>query len=72
VSELVGRDADVTAALHASHRDGIDALIDLVSHTPRRLRLLRLQNSCRFEQSGEGPGALPSTHTQGKLALTIG
>jgi NADPH:quinone reductase len=32
--ELVDRDGDVAAAVRASHPDGIDALIDLISYTP--------------------------------------
>ena len=30
-----------------------------------------IQRTCRLEQAGEALQALPATHTQGKLALTI-
>ena len=34
VSELVDRDGDVAADVRASHADGVDAILDLVSYTP--------------------------------------
>jgi len=115
VSELVDRDADVATAVRASHPDGVDAILDLVSREPdaslldhggrlasplgaagegperfnvmaqptpaNLLRLVELldtgalrislQRSFELEQAGDALRALPATHTQGKLGVTI-
>jgi len=115
VSELVDRNADVSAALRELHPDGVDAVLDVVSLTPdasllkkggrlasplgaagegpgrfnvmaeptpaKLLRLAELldagtlrvpiHRSYGLEQAGEALQALPTTHTQGKLGLTI-
>lgn len=115
VTELVDRNADVTAAIRESHPDGVDALLDVVSRTPDASPLeeggrlasplgaagegpgrfnvmaqptpanlerlgelldngtlrVPIQRSYRLEQAGEALQALPTTHTQGKLSLTV-
>lgn len=115
VAELIDRDADVAAAVRASHPEGVDAILDVVSREPdaslladggrlasplgaagegpgrfnvmaqltpaNLLRLaelldtgalqVSLQRSYQLEQAGDALQALPTTHTQGKLGLTI-
>jgi NADPH:quinone reductase len=115
VSELLDRNADVSAALRESHPDGVDAILDAVSFTPdttilkeggrlasplgaagegpgrfnivaeptpanlKRLAELldegalrvHIQRNYSLEQAGDALVALPTTHTQGKLGLTI-
>lgn len=115
VSELIDRNADVAAAVRASHPEGVDAMLDVVSREPdasllddggrlasplgaagegagrfnimaqptpaNLLRLaelldagalqVSLQRSYQLEQAGDALQALPTTHTQGKLGLTI-
>lgn len=121
VRSTVERDGDVAAAVRSLHPDGVDAVIDLVSHTPDafavyeaalkpggrasspltgveagpgrfpvmarpdvaaldRLGALLQTGSLRvpihgsygFEAAAEALAALPATHTQGKLALSVG
>jgi NADPH:quinone reductase-like Zn-dependent oxidoreductase len=115
VAEVLDRSGDVGASVRASHPDGVDAILDLVSQAPdtsllkedgrlastlgaagegegrfnvmaqptpanlARLAALlddgtlriRIQRSYDLEQAGEALQALPATHTQGKLGLTI-
>ncbi len=115
VSELTDRNADVAAAVRASHPDGVDAVLDVVSPEPDTsllseggrlastigaagdgpgrfnvvaqptpaglLRLaelldsgtlqVSLQRSYELDRAGEALEALPTTHTQGKLSVTI-
>jgi NADPH:quinone reductase-like Zn-dependent oxidoreductase len=120
VSELLDRNADVTAAVRERHRGGVDALLDVVSYTadafdvhaaalkdggrgassnsaagdapgrtnvmavpsPQNLdRLAQLldagtlkvpiQDTYELERAGEALQALGTTHTEGKLAITI-
>jgi NADPH:quinone reductase-like Zn-dependent oxidoreductase len=115
VAEALDRSGDVGASVRASHPDGVDAILDLVSQAPdtsllkedgrlastlgaagegegrfnvmaqptpanlARLAALlddgtlriRIQRSYDLEQAGEALQALPATHTQGKLGLTI-
>ena len=115
VAEVLDRSGDVGASVRASHPDGVDAILDLVSQVPdtsllkeegrlastlgaagegegrcnvmaqptpanlARLATLlddgtlriRIQRSYDLEQAGEALQALPATHTQGKLGLTI-
>jgi len=115
VSELIDRNAEITAAVLEAHPDGVDAVLELVSPTPdtsvlndggrlastlgaagegprhfnmmaeptpanlqRLAELLdsgalrvSIQRSYPLEQAGEALQGLPTTHTQGKLGLTI-
>ena len=115
VSELLDRSGDVTAVVREAHPDGVDAVLDVVSHapddsllkeggrlasplgaagegpgrfnvmavpTPANLERLAdlleagalrvpIQRTYRLERAGGALQALPATHTQGKLALTI-
>jgi NADPH:quinone reductase-like Zn-dependent oxidoreductase len=119
-AELIDRDGDVAAAARASHPDGVDALIDLVSHSPegfdayavalkpggrassplrgigegsRRFPVMAtpdpadldrlaqlldagtlrvpLQSRYPLERAADALAALPATHTQGKLAISV-
>ena len=67
-SELVDRDGDVAAAVRASHRDGIDALIDLVSYTPDAFADLRGGAQAK---AGAPPSPLPpaSAKAPGRHAI---
>jgi NADPH:quinone reductase-like Zn-dependent oxidoreductase len=115
VSEILDRNADLTAAARDAHPSGVNALFDVVSQAPdasllkeggrlasplgaagegegrfnvmavpspanlQRLGELLaegtlrvpIQRSYPFEQAGEALQALPTTHTQGKLGITI-
>jgi NADPH:quinone reductase-like Zn-dependent oxidoreductase len=115
VSELIDRNADLAAAVRASHPEGVEAILDVVSYEPDAsllvdggrlvsplgaagegagrfnvmaqstsanvLRLAELldagtlqvplQRSYELEQAGDALQALPTTHTQGKLGVTI-
>jgi NADPH2:quinone reductase len=115
VSELIDRNADVAAAVRASHPEGVDAVLDLVLPEPDTsllheggrlastigaagggpgrfnlvavptptslLRLaelldtgalqVSLQRSYELDRADDALEALPATHTQGKLGVTI-
>jgi NADPH:quinone reductase len=115
VSELTDRNADFAAAVRASHPDGVDTVLDVVSPEPDTsllaeggrlastigaagdgpgrfnvvaqptpaglLRLaelldsgtlqVSLQRSYELDRAGDALEALPTTHTQGKLGVTI-
>jgi NADPH:quinone reductase-like Zn-dependent oxidoreductase len=119
-SELVDRDGDVAAAVRATHPDGVDAILDVVSYTPEafgayalaltdgghaasplgavgdapghhaimampdpaaldRLSALLaagtlrvpVQRTYAFAEVGDALAALPATHSQGKLAISV-
>jgi NADPH2:quinone reductase len=114
-SELIDRNADISATVRDRHPDGVDAILDLVSFTPdpsllrgegrlasplgaagegrgrfnlmaeptpanlQRLAALLdsgalrvpIQRSYRLDKAREALQALATTHTQGKLGLTI-
>jgi NADPH:quinone reductase-like Zn-dependent oxidoreductase len=41
VGELLDRNGDVAAAVRERYRDGVDAVLDVVSYTPDRIRRIR-------------------------------
>jgi len=47
------------------------ALGRLAQHLDAGTLRVPIQNGYRFERAGEALGALPTTHTQGKLALRV-
>lgn len=117
VSELLPRDADLTAAARERYPDGVDAVLDLVNYapdapaslvkdggrvasptgaagegpgrtmvmaapTPQNLQRLAglladgtlrvpIQKTHELAQATEALTALPTTHTQGKLAIRV-
>jgi NADPH:quinone reductase-like Zn-dependent oxidoreductase len=74
-SQLVDREGDVAAALRASHSDGVDALIDLVSFTPDAFAAYAAalkpdgRAASPLPGVGQGPGRYPIMATPEPTAL---
>jgi NADPH:quinone reductase-like Zn-dependent oxidoreductase len=82
VSDVVGRNADVAAAVRERHPDGVDALLDLVSYTPDEFEV----NAAALKPGGRGAStvgaggdeagrsnimAAPSPENLGRLAQQL-
>ena len=79
VTEQLDRDGDVVAAVRDGHRDGVDALLDLVSYAPGAFDGA-LRDGARLASSngaaGDGPGrtnviAVPSHDNLRRLAALL-
>jgi NADPH:quinone reductase-like Zn-dependent oxidoreductase len=79
VAARLDRDTDIVTAVRATHPDGVDALLDLVSHAPGEFDCA-LKDGGRVASSngaaGEGQGhtnvmAVPTTDNLGRLGALL-